>query len=71
MEAIGALIKEGKIRHWGLSNETATGVERFSSEARRLGVPPPVSIQNDFSLVCRHFEEELAEACAPSNCNIG
>jgi hypothetical protein len=39
--------------------------------AKRLGVPPPISIQNDFSLTCRHFESELAEACAPSNYNIG
>ena len=43
---------------------------RFTEAAKRLGVPPPITIQNDFSLVFRNFEEELAEACAPSNCNV-
>ena len=42
----------------------------FTQAAQKLGVPPPITIQNDFSLVFRHFEEELAEACAPSNCNV-
>lgn len=39
--------------------------------AKRLGVPLPVSIQNDFSPVYRCYEEETAEACAPSNYNVG
>eukprot|EP00741_Cyanophora_paradoxa_P008688 tig00001368_g8411.t1 len=69
--ALGELIKEGKIRHWGLSNETTFGVCHFAEAAKRLGVPLPVSIQNDFSLVDRRFESELAEACAPGNYNIG
>jgi len=68
--AVGELIKEGKVRHWGLSNETTFGVCQFVEAAKRLGVPPPITIQNDFSLCCRHFEEELAEACAPSHHNI-
>jgi hypothetical protein len=37
----------------------------------KLGVPLPISIQNDFSLLDRRFESQLAEACAPSNYNIG
>jgi aryl-alcohol dehydrogenase-like predicted oxidoreductase len=45
---IGELIKEGKIKAWGLSNETAYGVCKFCEAAARLGVPPPASIQ-----VCR------------------
>ncbi|GAX73542.1 hypothetical protein CEUSTIGMA_g993.t1 [Chlamydomonas eustigma] len=69
--AMGKLIKEGKIRHWGLSNETTMGVVLFCEAAKRHGVPLPISIQNDFSLVYRGYEEELAEACAPCNYNIG
>ncbi|KAF6257801.1 aldo/keto reductase [Scenedesmus sp. NREL 46B-D3] len=69
--AMGELIKAGKIKHWGLSNETTFGVCQFCETAKRLGVPLPVSIQNDFSPVLRVFEGELAEACAPSNYNIG
>lgn len=63
VRAMGELIKQGKIRHWGLSNETSYGVCLFCQTADRLGVPRPVSIQNDFSLVDRRFETELAEAC--------
>jgi aryl-alcohol dehydrogenase-like predicted oxidoreductase len=44
---------------------------QFCETAKRLGVPLPVSIQNDFSPVLRVFEGDLAEACAPSNYNIG
>lgn len=68
---MGELIKEGKIRHWGLSNETSYGVAQMCEAARRLGVPPPVSVQNDFAPVYRHYEEEMAETCAPSAYNLG
>lgn len=64
------LIKEGKIRHYGLSNETAWGVSQFDSVARRMGFARPVSIQNNYSLIYRDFEAHLAEACAPSNANV-
>lgn len=68
---IKALIDEGKIRHWGLSNETTFGVCELIRGADKLGVPRPVSIQNQFCLLNRSFEGELAEACAPNNYNIG
>lgn len=67
VQAMGDLIKAGKIRAWGLSNENGVGVTLFLEAARRLGVPPPATIQNDFSLVQRKFEEDgTAEACSPS-----
>lgn len=69
--AIGELIKSGKVKAWGLSNETTLGVCQFGEACKRLGVPPPCSIQNDFSLCFRFFEEELAEACSPRNYNLG
>ncbi|KAG2494215.1 hypothetical protein HYH03_007571 [Edaphochlamys debaryana] len=71
VRVMGALIKEGKIRHWGLSNETSYGVAQMCEAAKRLGVPPPISIQNDFAPVYRMYEEELAETCAPSAYNLG
>ena len=71
LEAIAGLIKDGKVRYWGLSNETTFGVCKFCELAASMGLPAPVSIQNDFSLLDRRFESELAEACAPSNYNIG
>jgi len=62
VQAMGDLIKAGKIRHWGLSNETAYGTILMCETAKRLGVPLPVSIQNDFSLLKRDDETALAEA---------
>eukprot|EP00193_Tetraselmis_chui_P014633 CAMPEP_0177773678 /NCGR_PEP_ID=MMETSP0491_2-20121128/13013_1 /TAXON_ID=63592 /ORGANISM="Tetraselmis chuii, Strain PLY429" /LENGTH=297 /DNA_ID=CAMNT_0019291829 /DNA_START=154 /DNA_END=1044 /DNA_ORIENTATION=- len=69
LRAMGELIKEGKIRHWGLSNETTFGVCQFGELAKRLDLPLPVSIQNDFGMGDRRFEAELAEAC--THYNIG
>jgi len=71
IEALWSLQKDGKIRHWGLSNETTYGLCKFHEAARNMGAPAPISIQNDFSLTDRSFEPELAEACAPRNLNIG
>ena len=44
----------GKVKAWGLSNENGVGVTLFLEAARRLGVAPPVTIQNDFSLLLGH-----------------
>jgi aryl-alcohol dehydrogenase-like predicted oxidoreductase len=57
------LVKAGKIRHYGLSNESTWGLMRFVAEADKGIGPRPVSIQNAFSLVNRSFEVNLAEAC--------
>ena len=62
IETMAGLIKAGKIRHYGLSNETTWGVCEFVRQAREHGLPQPLTIQNGFSLVNRMFESELAEA---------
>jgi len=61
VEGMAALIKAGKIRHYGLSNETAWGVCEFRRVARELGVPGPVTVQNSYSLVSRGVDNDLAE----------
>jgi len=61
VEGMAALIKAGKIRHYGLSNETAWGVCAFRHAARELGVPGPVTIQNSYSLLSRNVDNDLAE----------
>ncbi|MEO6747277.1 MAG: aldo/keto reductase [Caldimonas sp.] len=61
VEGMAALIKAGKIRHWGLSNETAWGVCEFHRVARELGVAGPATLQNSYSLVSRQAEGDLAE----------
>jgi aryl-alcohol dehydrogenase-like predicted oxidoreductase len=70
-EAMKALLESGKIRAWGLSNETPWGVCQWLSLAKELGISPPVSIQNHFTMLDRSFEGGLAECCAPGNGNIG
>ena len=51
--AMKELIDAGKIKYYGLSNETTYGVCQFCFEADKIGCPRPVSIQNQFSLVYR------------------
>ena len=62
VEGMAALMASGKIRHYGLSNETAWGVCEFHRIARELGVPGPVTVQNSYSLVSRSADGDLAEA---------
>lgn len=59
-----------QVRHWGLSNETTYGLVTFCETARRLGVPLPVSVQNDFSLLNRNDETHLAEALFHYNVSL-
>jgi aryl-alcohol dehydrogenase-like predicted oxidoreductase len=59
--ALKQLVAAGKIRHWGLSNETPWGVMTFIREAEKIGLERPASIQNPYSLLNRTFEVGLAE----------
>lgn len=61
VEGMAALIRAGKIRHYGLSNETSWGVAEFHRVAKALGVPGPVTLQNSYSLVSRSADGDLAE----------
>ncbi len=62
IEGMAAAIKAGKIRAYGLSNETAWGLCEFARVAKENGLPPPASVQNGYSLVNRLFDGDLAEA---------
>jgi aryl-alcohol dehydrogenase-like predicted oxidoreductase len=61
LSAFAELIREGKLRYVGVSNETAWGVTEFSRVAATLGLPKIVSIQNAYSLLNRSFDSALAE----------
>ena len=61
VEGMAAMIEAGKIRYYGLSNETAWGVCEFRRVARELGLPGPVTIQNSYSVVSRGVDNDLAE----------
>ena len=62
VEGMAAAIKAGKIRAYGLSNETAYGLCEFVRVARENNLPAPVSVQNGYSLVARLFDGDPAEA---------
>lgn len=63
LTAFRDLIAEGKIRHFGLSNETPWGMMRFLEESRKHNLPRIVTTQNPYSLVNRSFEVGLSEIC--------
>lgn len=58
-----ALIEAGKIRHIALSNETAWGTAMWLRLAEEEGLPRVLTIQNEYSLLCRYFDLDLAELC--------
>ena len=70
VEGMAALIKAGKIRHYGLSNETAWGVCEFQRAAKELGVAGPVTIQNSYSLISRNVDNDLAEVLFRENMSL-
>jgi aryl-alcohol dehydrogenase-like predicted oxidoreductase len=61
LHTLDALIKEGKIRYVGLSNEAPWGLMRFLQESERHDLPRVASIQNPYNLLNRLFEVGLAE----------
>ena len=64
------LKKEGKIRYIGLSNETAWGTVQFANEAKKYKDFSIASIQNEYSLLCRIFDTDLAETCFHENVKL-
>jgi aryl-alcohol dehydrogenase-like predicted oxidoreductase len=67
---MAAMIKAGKIRHYGLSNETTWGVTEFRRAADDLGFPGPVTLQNSYSLLSRNADNDLAEALFRENISL-
>lgn len=64
LETMDGFVKAGKIRHFGLSNESAWGTMRFLFEHERHGFPRVQSIQNAYNLLNRTYETALAEIAA-------
>jgi len=61
------LVAEGKIRAFGLSNESTWGTAQWLHVAAATGGPRVASIQNEYSLLCRQFDSDLAELCHHEN----
>jgi aryl-alcohol dehydrogenase-like predicted oxidoreductase len=61
LTVLADFVKQGKIRHVGLSNETPWGVAQFLRAAEKLDLPRVVTIQNPYNLLNRTFEIALSE----------
>ena len=70
IQSLNELIKQGKIRYWGLSNETPWGVMSFIRRAEENGLPGPLTIQNPYSLLNRSYEVGLAEISMRENIGL-
>lgn len=63
LDALATLKAEGKIREIGLSNDTAWGTAKMLHLSETHGLPRVVSLQNEYSLLQRIFDLDLAELC--------
>ena len=61
LEALAALVKAGKVRHIGLSNETPYGVAEFVRVAEAHGLPRVLTVQNPYCLISRSLDNGLDE----------
>ncbi len=61
LDVLGELVREGKIRHIGVSNETTWGIAQWLRLAEQHSLPRLVSVQNEYNLIRRQFDHDLAE----------
>ncbi|UFH36360.1 aldo/keto reductase [Flavobacterium acetivorans] len=70
LETLDGFVKEGKIKHIGLSNETPWGIMRFLEESKYQNLPRIKTVQNPYSLLNRLFEVGSAEVCLRENVGL-
>jgi aryl-alcohol dehydrogenase-like predicted oxidoreductase len=64
LRALGAMLRDGKIRYWGVSNFRGWRINELVHLARQLGMPGPVVCQPYYNLLNRMPEVEILPACA-------
>lgn len=71
LKGLERMVKAGKVRYVGVSNETSYGVAEFSHLAATLGLPKIETIQNCYSMLVRSsYETDLAETCYRHNVSL-
>jgi aryl-alcohol dehydrogenase-like predicted oxidoreductase len=70
ISTVGALIEQGKIRHWGVSNVRSWRVALMVAACEKLGVPRPVISQPYYNAMNRMPEEEFLPACHALNIGV-
>lgn len=70
MMAFDELVREGKVRYLGTSNDTTYGTMKSNMAAEKYGYNRFESIQNNFSLLNRRFLDEMAEMCKKESISL-
>ena len=70
LKAFDELVKEGKVRYLGTSNDTAYGLTKANETSKRLDISRFESIQNNFSLINPRFLDELSTVCQKENISL-
>jgi len=70
LRAFDELVKEGKVRYIGTSNDTAYGLTKANETSKNLGLARFQSIQNNFSLLNPRFHDELANVCRKEDISL-
>ena len=61
LTALDDMVKAGKIRAIGMSNESAWGMTKWCDVAEAHGLPRMATVQNEYSLMCRMYDTDMAE----------
>ena len=67
---LDTIVKSGKVRQIGISNEGAWGTMRYLQESKHHNLPRSITIQNSYSLLNRTFEGDLAETSIRENIGL-
>ncbi|MDX4069061.1 aldo/keto reductase [Aliarcobacter skirrowii] len=70
LKAFDALVKEGKVRYIGTSNDSAYGLTKANEISKNRNLARFESIQNNFSLLNPRFHDELANVCRRENISL-
>lgn len=70
LETLNDFIKQGKIRHIGISNETPWGMMKYVRASEENNLPKPITIQNSYSLLHRTYEIGLSEVTLEENIGL-
>jgi aryl-alcohol dehydrogenase-like predicted oxidoreductase len=70
LHTFDAIIKEGKVKQIGISNEKAWGTMRYLEESKANNLPRMITIQNAYSLLNRVFEGDMAEISMRENIGL-
>ncbi|RSC94844.1 NADP(H)-dependent aldo-keto reductase [Tenacibaculum singaporense] len=70
LETLNDFVKQGKIKHVGLSNETPWGTMKYLQTAEQCDLPRMVTIQNSYSLIHRGYEVGMSEVSMRENIGL-